>query len=241
MQALSQLQWVEFFKEKDNLHKYKEELEVIENMKFKVREKSNLLSVSALQHFQGTCENILGAFDKFIQVRRAQDETFQYWDTFISLMFNVENLLRSDREGNWTLHVQAIHDLLPIFAAFDSTSYLQWCSLYLEDMHQLPETIPQVYEAFSDGKFVVKRTPGKFKSVGADMALEQTINKSQNSASVIIGRTRQKQYVERWELIYHEMLAVTNLYRELSGANMASYDIDGNGAFNTATTENDKH
>lgn len=239
-EALRRLQWAEFFKEEENLHKYIEQLKIVQNLKSEIRKKSSLLSVTALQQFKGTSDNLLGAFDQFIQVCKTQSETFQYWDTFLSLMSNVENLIRSDREGNWALHLQAVEDLLPLFAAFDSTNYLRWCSLYLEDMHQLPQTNPVIYEAFSDGKFVVKRTPGKFKAVGADMALEQTINKSQKSASGIIGRTKQKQYVARWELIYHEMLAVTNLYRELSGANMTSYDLDVNRAFNTPTTENDE-
>ena len=41
-----------------------------------------------------------------------------------------------------------------------------------------------------DGKFVVKRTHGKFNET--DMALEQTINRSQKSASGIICNTRRK-------------------------------------------------
>ena len=84
-------------------------------------------------------------------------------------------------------------------------------------MHKLPETAPEVYKAFTAGKFVIKRTPGKFKAVGADMALEQTINRSQKSTGGIIGSTRRKQYVARWELIHHEMIAITNLHREVGG------------------------
>ena len=49
--------------------------------------------------------------------------------------------------------------------------------MYLEDMHMLPVTAPGVYQAFMAGKFVGKRTHGKFNAVGADMALEQTIGR----------------------------------------------------------------
>ena len=45
-------------------------------------------------------------------------------------------------------------------------------------MQKLPETAPDVYKAFSSGNFSVKRTPGEFNSVGVDMCLEQTINRS---------------------------------------------------------------
>ena len=49
------------------------------------------------------------------------------------------------------------------------------------------------------------------------MALEQTINRSLKSASGIIGNTRKKKFVAVWEIIYHEMLAISNLFRELCG------------------------
>ena len=87
------------------------------------------------------------------------------------------------------------------------------------DMHKLPDTAPapDVYRAFIAGKFVAKRTHGKFNAVGADMALEQTINRSQKSASGIIGNTRKKKFVAMWDIIYHKMLAISNLFRELCG------------------------
>ena len=49
------------------------------------------------------------------------------------------------------------------------------------------------------------------------MALKQTINQLQKSAAGIIGNTRKKKFVAMWEIIYHEMLAVSNLFRELCG------------------------
>ena len=45
-------------------------------------------------------------------------------------------------------------------------------------MQKLKDTAPDVYESFVKGKFSVKRTSGNFNSVGVDMCLEQTINRS---------------------------------------------------------------
>ena len=52
-----------------------------------------------------------------------------------------------------------------------------------------------VHQAFMEGKFVVKQTPGCFNGVGADMALEQIINRSQNSPSGINESSKKKQYL----------------------------------------------
>ena len=94
---------------------------------------------------------------------------------------------------------------------------LRWGSVYLGDMRKLPEDAPTVYENVKAGNFAVKRTQGKCNSVGGDMCLEQTINRSQKIAGVIIGSTKRKQFVAQWEIIHHEMLAVVNLQCEVSG------------------------
>ena len=217
-EALLRLQWEAFFQESDNIQVHKKQLEMLVDLKEKVSSASNE-STALFRNFEEKSHDLFNDFDQFIGHARRSNETFKYWDTFIDLIQQVENLVRADREGDWELHLQAVQALLPIFAAFDSTNYLRWCALYLEDMHKLPVTAPNVYQAFTAGKFVVKRTYGKFNAVGADMALEQTINRSQKSASGIIGSTRKKKFVAMWELIYHEMLAISNLFRELSGIN----------------------
>ena len=79
------------------------------------------------------------------------------------------------------------------------------CSLYLENMHKLEQTSPTVHQAFVDGKFPVKRTPGCFNVVGGDMTLEQTINTSQKSPAGIIGNSRKKRYVAKWEILLYTM------------------------------------
>ena len=205
-----------FFKEGDNVQVYKEQLAMLEDLKSKIAT-SSTERAEAFQVFEEKSSGLFSSFEQFIDRASSTNETFRYWATFIHLFQQVENLVRADRDGDWTLYLQSVQALLPIFAAFDSTNYLRWCSLYLKDMHQLPETAPDVHQSFMAGKFVVKRTQGKFNAVGADMALEQTINRSQKSASGIIGNTRKKKFVAMWELVYHEMLAVSNLFRELSG------------------------
>ena len=188
------------------------------------------------------CQKEIGSelvdeFELFRSKSSKESNTFRFWDYFLILVSQIENLIRSDREGNWDLQLQAIQDLLPLFAAFDSTNYLRWCSLYLEDMKRLPQTAPEVYLEFMKGIFAIKRTMGHFKAVSADLALEQTINRAQKSASGIIGSSRKKQFVAKWELTYHEMLAITNLHRELAGIGSSSYELQVNRAFSKAATE----
>jgi len=43
--------------------------------------------------------------------------------------------------------------------------------------------------------------------------------------------------VAKWELNYHEMLAITNLHRELAGIGCSSIELEVNRAFSKAGTE----
>ena len=107
----------------------------------------------------------------------------------------------------------------------DCINHLRWASLYLEDKRQLPQVARAVHQNFMAGKFMVKRTEGKFSAVGADMCLEQTISRSQKNVGGVTGNTKQKQLVAQWEIIYHEMMAVHNFQRQISGVILSATEL----------------
>ena len=129
----------------------------------------------------------------------------------------VYDLLRADRDGMWGLHLDDVQCSLYLFAAFDSSNYLRWCSIYLKDMNRLPKTAPYAYEHFSSGNFPIKDKSGRFNAVGGDQKLEQSINLSSKCSDGVIGHPKQKQYIAQWDLIYQEMMAVQNFHCEYSG------------------------
>jgi len=48
---------------------------------------------------------------------------------------------------------------------------------------------------------------------------------------------KEKNFVAKWELDYHEMLAITNLQRELAGIGCSSNELEVNRTFSKAGTE----
>ena len=84
---------------------------------------------------------------------------------FLNTVSKLENLIRSDRNGDWKLYLQSVKDLVSIFSAFYSENYLRKRSLYLEDMHMQPEISPSTHNALIEGRFAIKRTNGSFKAV----------------------------------------------------------------------------
>ena len=147
-----------------------------------------------------------------------------FFEQLLKMIQILKNLIAADRDGNWSGHLQAVQDRLPILSQTGSISYTRYGSIYLEMMRQLPQTHPQLYKEFSEGKFVVKTLNGNFNAVSPDMKLEQTIQRSKKSPGGVIGQTKQQGFVTEWELCYHEVLAISNTYRKITKSTLAESD-----------------
>ena len=100
-------------------------------------------------------------------------------------------------------------------------------------MHKLPDECPEIYSKLMEGKFIVKTTNGPFNSVSPEMKLEQTIDRSQKISGSIVGQTKKDSYVSEWELAYHEILAISNCYSNLTKSNTRTgpdihHELSGN-------------
>ena len=106
------------------------------------------------------------------------------------------DFIRAEREGNWTLHLEAFAAMLPWLTIYDHTNYARWGPVYLADMRSLEKTAPEVSAEFMDGNFVVKRSRRRFNQVPADQATEW-VNKTCKMQNGIIGITRNDQARDR--------------------------------------------
>ena len=64
--------------------------------------------------------------------------------------------------------------MLPYFAAFDHSNYTRWGVIFPADMKMLPQTAPEVQQAFESG---AKETASTFNQIPDDQALRH-VNKS---------------------------------------------------------------
>ena len=55
------------------------------------------------------------------------------------------------RSGKWDLYLSSFSETLPYFAAFDHLNYTRWGLIFLADMKMLPQTAPEVQQAFENG------------------------------------------------------------------------------------------
>ena len=135
----------------------------------------------------------------------ANSGIFSYWNKFINNFAAVlRDLTRSFREAYWLLHISSVNRAIDLCFSFDRINYKRWLPMYYEDCLALPRRFPKMYSSFLMGDFVVRHTSRKGSAVPMDQALEKAYNKPAKSSSGIIGFSRRKEAVCKWNLIKHE-------------------------------------
>ena len=86
----------------------------------------------------------------------------------------------------------------------------------------------KIHEKFRDGYFVIKRSSVPFSAVAAGMCLEQTINRSSKTSGGIIGNTKRKEFVARWNIIHHELMSVNHVFPEIAGIPLHNTELTVN-------------
>ena len=163
-EAMQRLQRCEFFKVY-GCEKYQQELSFLKELKASIAKKERELKKTHLQSFIVCSDQLANDFEEFKAVGKLKRETFEYRDTFIQMVSLLKDIIRADRERNLNLHLQTAQVCFPVFVLFDCTSYLRWCSLYLEDIRKLPNAALELHGNILAGKFVLKRSSGLFRAV----------------------------------------------------------------------------
>ena len=64
------------------------------------------------------------------------------------------------------------------------------------------------------------------------MCLEQTINRSSKTSRGIIGNTKRKEFVARWNIIHHELMSVNHVFRKIAGVPLHNTELTVNYTLN---------
>ena len=66
--------------------------------------------------------------------------------------------IKAERTGNFKMHLESVKDMLPFLAAAGHNHYTKSSWLYLQQMYDLKDTHPDVFDNFSTGRYAVRRT-----------------------------------------------------------------------------------
>lgn len=119
----------------------------------------------------------------FIEIKEqlVNHRTAKLWIQYMDMVDLLRDFIRSERTGNWKLHLATVRKMIPYFAAAGHNNYTKSAQLYLQQMERLERDHPDVYEHFMSGHHVVRRSDRFWAGLSCDLTIEQTLMRAAKS------------------------------------------------------------
>ena len=137
--------------------------------------------------------------------------TFMFWDLIMRYETLIMIFIRAHREKKFSLYVEVLEKLTPLFFALDHVNYSRWMPVHIRDMKSLPEHIK--YEFERQGHWVLSKTNNLFSSIPIDQAHEQE-NAYVKSSGGCIGLTENPIAFRRWMLSGPELVRLQKQFEK---------------------------
>lgn len=158
------------------------------------------------------------SLDEWCQRQAKAFPQFQFWWIILQLQLYVLIFVRSIREANFLLYIDALSKLVPWFFSLDHINYARWIPVHLRDMVNLHRNHPHIFNEFIKGNFTVKKTFNRFSALPIDQAHEQN-NACVKGDGGAVGLTENPTALRRW------MVCGPEIARVISG-NICTYKLD---------------
>ena len=190
---------------------------------------SKLYNFNEAQDVWNECKKLATTFtsnlEHSINQALAYNKQFRYWSIFLDeLIPGINDLTLSFRESNWLLYLSVLRRAMPLFFSFDRTNCSRWVPLYYNDCILLEETFPDLFEGFMEGDFTVTQSKRKCSAILVDQAPEKEYKKNAKGKGGIIGFTREKEAVAKWNIMRHEKMQYLKFLNDLCNLSSDSED-----------------
>ena len=107
---------------------------------------------------------------------KSESRTAKPWILYMFYMQVLKYFIRAERTRNWSLHVQSVRKMLNLFVATGHIHYAKCAWLYLQQMLQLEQNFPWVYDRFNgEGFHTVRRSSRFWAGLWTDLTIEQVL------------------------------------------------------------------
>lgn len=207
---------------------------------------SNLHDLVTPKNFKETisnqkCGDILKLFDQYLDIlRHSQGDLSSFWMSCFDMIEIILGAIRATREGNWSLHMAMIRDMIPWFFAYDLQNYARYLPVYYRQMSRLHIDHPSVYQHYVTGGFGAQLSDkNPFGRIPIDQTIEETANKDTQTAGGTKGFSLKPGSVTRYYLTaeyrskgLHKLRDMTNahntgmLHKDLETSRIARDEQD---------------
>ena len=151
------------------------------------------------------------SLESWTSKRLEESVQFKYWHKVIELESILLLLIYSVRVSNFDMFVSALEQIAPSMFSLDHTHYARWLPIFINDLKQLKEKHPRIYEEFKKGHFTSKKTKRKFSSMPEDQAHENKTVKIDGGA---IGILDNATALIKWMIAGPEIARLLELFED---------------------------
>ena len=101
--------------------------------------------------------------------RLSEFPTGKLWVQYMGMVDLLKTFLRSQRTGDIQLYLRCLQDMHPYLAASGHNHHVKSEQIHLQDMLELKETNPDVYNRFSSSLFVIRRSDRFWAGLSSDL------------------------------------------------------------------------
>ena len=153
------------------------------------------------------------------------NRTAKLWLQYMECIDILKKLIKAERTGNWKMHLQAVKDMLPNFAASGHHLYAKSAYRYLQTMFELLNTHPEVYASFISGLHVTRRSDRFWAGLSSDLMIEQVLMRSlKTSGGLTRGRGMSEMQRLTWLMSLAACADMSDAMQELTSVAYASSD-----------------
>lgn len=144
--------------------------------------------------------------------------TGRLWvDCLIIPVVLIHLFIRSEKEGDWLLHLHALKHMIKYFFAAGHWHYARYALWYLMEMNSSLPT--DAAAMFLDGQHVCRHKKGSWNSVFSDQFGEQTYIRYGKAKGGLVGMTLSADQVAGWTLSYHMCHMISQSMEEMFSEN----------------------
>ena len=157
--------------------------------------------------------------------RLSEFPTGSLWIQYMGMVDLLKMFLRSQRTGDFQLYLRCLQDMHPYLAASGHNHYVKSVQIHLQDMLELKETSPDVYNRFSSGLFVIRRSDRFWAGLPSDLVIEQVLMRTiKTTGGLTRGRGMEEKQRTRWLLAMLACADINESKQELTGATYSTCD-----------------
>lgn len=144
----------------------------------------NTISYNDIESYNQLSGALLDQFKQKLKEFGERGPTAKLWVQYFNMVTIPKEFIRAERMGDWKAHLSCVKEMVPYFYASGHFPYAKSAHLYLQDMQELENSIdPTVYQNFTEGFFIVRRSDKLSCGTSTDMIIEQSMMKAMKTDS----------------------------------------------------------